>query len=290
MFLFNKACTTELINKAGRESNVSSSPRPSQSQAPEDIFRLDILYQPSMTSGIIPDVDIVAVHGLSEGANSTWVFTPSTRITGGFGSARSKSDGLSIPDLETIMEGGAAVTSTLVNTVTTAAKQLTGLQADTVPSAQQHNRDSSRQQDNGAKPPHVQSSSISLTSDGSGSATPGTAGVNWLKDMNMLPRDFPRARIMEYRYPTASNSLKVVASELLQKLSEARKDFEPGLSRPIVLIGHSFGGIVISEALIMARKEGHPSLTGRESYSSLASAIAGLVFCTQIFLSRSNPD
>jgi hypothetical protein len=283
MFLFSKACTTELTNKADRESNVSSSPRPSQSQAPEDVYRLGILYQPSATSGITPNVDIVAVHGLSEDANSTWVFTPSTRTTGGSGFARSKNDGLSIPDLETIMECGV----TVINTVTTAARQLT---ANTVPFTPQHDRESFRQQHNGAKPTHVQPSSISLTSDGSESAPPKPPEVNWLKDMNMLPRDFPRARIMEYRYPTASNSLKAVASELLQRLSEARKDFEPGLSRPIILIGHSFGGIVISEALIMAGKEGHPSLTGRESYSSLASAIAGLVFCMQISLSRSNPD
>ncbi|RYP61087.1 hypothetical protein DL770_009852 [Monosporascus sp. CRB-9-2] len=268
-----------------RESNVSSSPRPSQSQALEDSYRLDTIYSPPTTSGLGPNVDIVAVHGLSEDADSTWVFTLPARTKGGSGSAPGKRDTTFIPAVETIKESGAVVGNFVKSTVTTAAKPFSSQPqqpTETAQFGQQPAEETSRQDEGRAKPPHVQSSNASLISGDPESGPSPPAKVNWLKDNNMLPRCFPRARIMQFSYPTsladtASNNLKAVASELLRRLSDERKDCGPGLSRPIIFIGHSFGGIVVSEALVMA-KEG--------SYSSLASATAGLVFCIGNTFSR----
>ncbi|KAH7348289.1 hypothetical protein BKA65DRAFT_257809 [Rhexocercosporidium sp. MPI-PUGE-AT-0058] len=98
--------------------------------------------------------------------------------------------------------------------------------------------------------------------------------MNWLKDVYMLPRSFPIARVMQFSYPTsladtASNNVKAVASELLRRLRDERKDCGPGLSRPIIFVGHSFGGIVVSEVLILAKDGDH---------SNIVTATVGLVF------------
>ncbi|RYP58456.1 hypothetical protein DL769_008947 [Monosporascus sp. CRB-8-3] len=276
------------IRPGPRGSSASSLPRSSQSQAPGDSYRLDIIYSPLDKSGLRPNVDIVAVHGLSEDADSTWVLTLPARTKGGSGSAPGKRDSSFIPTVESIKESGVVVSNfagnLVKNTVTTATKQFTNQpqQLGDPQFGQQPTGETPRQDESRAKLPHVQSSNASSISDDPESGPSLPAKVNWLKDNNMLPRCFPRARIMQFSYPasladTASNNLKAVASELLRRLSDERKDCGPGLSRPIIFIGHSFGGIVVSEALIMA-KEG--------SHSSLPSATAGLVFCIGNTFSR----
>jgi hypothetical protein len=109
------------------------------------------------------------------------------------------------------------------------------------------------------KGPKDQSSNASQTGDNPATENPPLPEkINWLKDEDMLPRSLPRARIMQFDYrlaltevPTAEDNLETIATELLKELSKVRKDCKSSLSRPIIFIGHSFGGIVIEKALII---------------------------------------
>ena len=261
-------CTNKVSAITAREPNATSSPRTSHSQTRELLYDLVEISSP-VTPEIKYNIDIVAVHGLSEDADSTWVLSLSTSTEGGSGSTTGKVDAT----LDKIKEGGAVVGkkagSLLKSTVNTAAKSLSYQPQQAAGAAkleEEHTGKTSLQ--GGAKLPHIQSSKASSNRDIPAPAPP-TTKVNWLKDDDMLRRSFPRARILQFSY-AVDNSLKDVASGLLRRLSEKRKD-QPGLSRPIIFIGHSFGGIVISEALVIANKG---------NYLDVTSATVGLVFCT----------
>ncbi|RDL38237.1 uncharacterized protein BP5553_02577 [Venustampulla echinocandica] len=77
----------------------------------------------------------------------------------------------------------------------------------------------------------------------------------WLRDL--LPHDIPRARIMTFGYdatPAFENSVAGVedhARDLLRCLRERRERVKE-INRPIIFIGHSLGGIVIKQALIIS--------------------------------------
>ncbi|KAG4434243.1 hypothetical protein IFR05_010262 [Cadophora sp. M221] len=265
--------------RPGRDSNVSAEHRPpSHSPNPEDLYKLETIYAPVTDPVHGANIDIVAVHGLSEDAESSWVFTLPPRVKGTTGSAGGKRESSFIPGVSTIAEGGVAAGnfagSFVKNTVTTAGKALNPLQhaSGTAQAAQVPTGGTPQPEGSKGKAQIPQSSNASVLSHESTPA--GPTKVNWLKDEHMLPRYFPRARIMQFSYPTsladtASNNLKAVASELLRRLRDERKGCGPGLSRPIIFIGHSFGGIVVSEALILA-KDG--------DYSNIVTATVGLVF------------
>ncbi|PVF91182.1 hypothetical protein CPB86DRAFT_679366, partial [Serendipita vermifera] len=76
----------------------------------------------------------------------------------------------------------------------------------------------------------------------------------WLRDF--LPLDIPNARISSWGYNSKymRNSpvtgLDVCGSDLLVALSHHRKGDMKHL--PLILIGHSFGGLVIKQALVSA--------------------------------------
>lgn len=67
----------------------------------------------------------------------------------------------------------------------------------------------------------------------------------------MLPAAIPKARIMAYGYESywfgddaVRQSLDSVASDLLDALGEERGNC---LHRPLIFVGHCFGGLVIQQ-------------------------------------------
>ena len=69
--------------------------------------------------------------------------------------------------------------------------------------------------------------------------------ILWLK--HLLPTNVPNARILKYNYASTylidapKESLRSIASRLVHHIHTLRKTVQ----RPIIFIGHSFGGVVI---------------------------------------------
>ncbi|KAI1453137.1 hypothetical protein F4805DRAFT_387349 [Annulohypoxylon moriforme] len=103
------------------------------------------------------------------------------------------------------------------------------------------------------------------------------SNVNWLSHKTMLPDAIPNARIMAFGY--ASNwfgdgavklTLDGVARELLMALGSARDGCK---HRPIVFIGHCFGGLVIQQAYTIAALH-HKD----ENLFGIFDSVTGMVF------------
>ena len=126
--------------------------------------------------------------------------------------------------------------------------------------------------------------------------------VNWLEDSSMLPKSFPRARIMRFAYGWKKNShindiREQAAEQLLNELAKRREDLWRFPPRPILFIGHSFGGIVIEAALVLAEKEKKASfesqhdadvdrwLSRREQRREILDVTAGVIFLAAPFRS-----
>ncbi len=72
--------------------------------------------------------------------------------------------------------------------------------------------------------------------------------VSWLRDLDMLPRIVPKARIMVYTYNSAwlSSGSKTVLKRCGEDTMRRIHDFRNReTDRAIIFIGHSLGGIVI---------------------------------------------
>lgn len=259
---------------SGRNSNTPASPRYSQSQNLGEIHRLETVYPSIVLDHLSFSVDIVAIRGLSETetVDQSWVFNilSRTKIT-----PSRQADASYIPTVDSIKEGASKFgnfAEKLVVTVATVANPFVGQSED-----QDSHAETPQKEESVVNSPGIRSSKASINSETNDVAT--TRQVNWLKDGNMLPAAFPKSRIMAYTYPThffgtAEDGLENVALNLLEKLSVERKTCGPGLSRPIIFIGHSFGGIVISKALAIAHEGEH---------FNIAVATAGLIFC-KLFL------
>ena len=83
--------------------------------------------------------------------------------------------------------------------------------------------------------------------------------MNWLTDPEMLPSSFPHARVMSFNYGWKKqwSTFRIrenAAYELLNALAEDREDILRFPPRPIIFIGHSFGGVVIQTALVLAEQ------------------------------------
>ncbi|KAI2603697.1 hypothetical protein GGR54DRAFT_644549 [Hypoxylon sp. NC1633] len=99
--------------------------------------------------------------------------------------------------------------------------------------------------------------------------------VNWLSDPTMLPAALPKARIMTYNYAShwfgdnaVKQSLSGVANKLLHSLADEREEC---MNRPIIIIGHCFGGLVAQEVY-------NAAVLLQEDHRGIADSIAGIVF------------
>lgn len=96
-------------------------------------------------------------------------------------------------------------------------------------------------------------------------------GRLWPKDD--LPKRLPDARISLYTYNSSAvyggsqATFADKANELLETIKCDREDWE---ARPLILIGHSLGGILIEQALINARQD--------EGYQHIYAATYDLVY------------
>jgi hypothetical protein len=93
--------------------------------------------------------------------------------------------------------------------------------------------------------------------------------VNWLSDPLMLPSQLPNSRVFTFNYESKwileapRQRRTLCAIQLLTALKDRPRD------RPLIFIGHSFGGIVIEQALVSAINQG---------FEHVAIATAGILF------------
>ncbi|KAJ6258603.1 hypothetical protein Dda_6650 [Drechslerella dactyloides] len=99
--------------------------------------------------------------------------------------------------------------------------------------------------------------------------------VNWLKDDDMLHAALPKARIMRFGYDSiwygsgaAKQRLANIANELLTDLKYERRDCE---DRPIIFVGHCFGGLIMQKAYNLAK-------ANDVDYPGIWRATTGMVF------------
>ncbi|KAH0172171.1 hypothetical protein KCU67_g1848, partial [Aureobasidium melanogenum] len=114
--------------------------------------------------------------------------------------------------------------------------------------------------------------------------------VNWLNDPNMLPSRIPNARIMRYGYQSAWHGAEVteqgtslvaprviktktsdVAQRFLQALVRERKLPERRQKRPLIIVAHCFGGLVVLKAILEARDN-------PEKWPHIFQSVTGLIF------------
>ncbi|KAK0741192.1 hypothetical protein B0T18DRAFT_419659 [Schizothecium vesticola] len=103
----------------------------------------------------------------------------------------------------------------------------------------------------------------------------GSVNVNWLIDQRFLPAAFPRSRISRYGYDSrwfGEDAIRTKTSDISQAflfdLNEYRKKDQ---TRPLIFIGHSFGGLVILKMLVDAHME-------RKRWPGIYDSTVGLVF------------
>ncbi|KAF2457805.1 hypothetical protein BDY21DRAFT_342816 [Lineolata rhizophorae] len=99
--------------------------------------------------------------------------------------------------------------------------------------------------------------------------------VKWLSDPNLLPARLPRSRVMTFNYESrwhrnAPKHRKTsVADNLLRCLEEQRQNNPRVRNRPLLFIGHSYGGIVIEQLIVH---------TLHREIGYIRKATAGIVF------------
>ncbi|KAL4919605.1 hypothetical protein BDW62DRAFT_178723 [Aspergillus aurantiobrunneus] len=101
------------------------------------------------------------------------------------------------------------------------------------------------------------------------------SGTNWLSDETMLPKAVPEARILRFGYDSLwmgdtpiRTTLSTIATKLLLCLNMIRTE---DLEKPLLFIGHCFGGLVIERALILAKMQ-------QNKYPSIFDSTIGVVF------------
>ncbi|RDW65151.1 hypothetical protein BP5796_09843 [Coleophoma crateriformis] len=102
------------------------------------------------------------------------------------------------------------------------------------------------------------------------------SGTHWLRDI--LPREFKESRIILVNHNTEWDayapiqSLRDYGQTILNSFSRLRVS-EAERKRPLVLIGHSFGGILIKKALVLALEHSNDL-----RIRSVADAVGGVFF------------
>ncbi|KAI9732413.1 MAG: hypothetical protein M1834_001621 [Cirrosporium novae-zelandiae] len=106
------------------------------------------------------------------------------------------------------------------------------------------------------------------------------SGKVWLRDL--LHQDLPKARIMTFRHNSKWKSDAQVkdiidyGKQLLSAVEDERVK-DDVKDRPIVLIGHSFGGLLIEQALVIAKRPSRDRDIEKQ-HSNLFKSLAGTVF------------
>jgi hypothetical protein len=104
--------------------------------------------------------------------------------------------------------------------------------------------------------------------------------VSWLNHEDMLPKAFPDARVLRFRYPIMSGqsdpkkrteNLDLAAGQLSRRLIERRNDCP---NRLILFIGHDFGVVVIERALIRLAD----TVREKNLEQSILESITGIIF------------
>ncbi|KAH7085259.1 hypothetical protein BKA63DRAFT_499273 [Paraphoma chrysanthemicola] len=100
------------------------------------------------------------------------------------------------------------------------------------------------------------------------------SGINWLSQETMLPSATPQARILRFGYDSIwmgktpiRTSLSTIAYKLLLSLNMRRMED----LRPLIFIGHCFGGLVIQRALNLAKMQ-------QNEYPGVFDSSVGIVF------------
>ncbi|KAI0401005.1 ARM repeat-containing protein [Xylaria palmicola] len=106
-------------------------------------------------------------------------------------------------------------------------------------------------------------------------------GVNWLKHPDMLPHRIPNARIFTCDWPSSvfkdKSTIQMTAVELARcLLLSIRSQFDAGPTRPILFIASCLGGIILTQAMVIAAEPG-------SEYNSLWEATRGIVFLATPF-------
>lgn len=103
------------------------------------------------------------------------------------------------------------------------------------------------------------------------------SGVNWLSEPLMLPAVTPEARILRFGYDSLwlgkepiRTRLPTIADKLLLVLARERQDHP---RRPLVFVGHCFGGLVIQRALTTANL-----YTETDTEEGILKSTVGVVF------------
>lgn len=115
----------------------------------------------------------------------------------------------------------------------------------------------------------------------------GKEDALWLRDE--LPNMVPKARILLYQYDASAAYSKSQstfidkASQLLEALRIERK-LDP--DRPLILMGHSMGGLLIEQALINAHNNEDYKKIKDATYASQASGSCSLLTLTPQGFSR----
>ena len=121
------------------------------------------------------------------------------------------------------------------------------------------------------------------TAPGDGTAEGGKADVYW--PYHLLPSDAPLARVLTYGYdtrirhfiqgPISQNTMHDHAWDLLCTLEAKRRSPEER-RRPLVMVAHSLGGLVVKEMLKRAQEAG--STAGRSDLDDVFQSTIGVVF------------
>lgn len=122
-------------------------------------------------------------------------------------------------------------------------------------------------------------------------AEPRKAGINWLEDRDMLPQQFPTARIYYCDWPADLQQQPHLIQKTLEEFAEllltgiqsrplATNDQRGRGDRPIVFVASCLGGIILMKALVDATNE----------YLPVRRATRGIVFLATPFRGTSFQD
>jgi len=224
---------------------------------------IDVLYPGPSNNSSISEleklVDIVAVHGLGADPEATWVARVQNK-------AKADIPANVVPDIQVGTKQKSRLPFRMIHWLRETFDEVASLEStiefNATANTDAHIRSDTRV-DTGADTRADTRSDIT------------SEKVNWLKDVHMLPHAVPHTRILSFAYESQwlgkdsiNQRLPLVAQHLLKSLMEQRKDYP---SRPLIFIGHCFGGIVIEKALVDAK-------LSPEDYPGIITSTTGIIF------------